>query len=166
MEGILKIIAQGFIKHKNSYLRNGWNIIDFIVVVTSIYEIVMLIFVSENGLKINFMRLFRVLRPLKSVKRVPSMRRLVSIMLRSLPELVNTLIFMLFFFIVFGIIGIQTFYGAIYQRCRLTETPVDGIWEVDPAQSDMICSNIEGSKTACSAGTFCGTPIHYDNHGF
>ena len=94
------------IKHKNSYLRNGWNIIDFIVVVSSIYEILALMIVGENGLKINFMRLFRVLRPLKSVKRVPSMRRLVSIMLRSLPELVNTLIFMLFFFIVFGIIGI------------------------------------------------------------
>jgi hypothetical protein len=132
-EGLLKIIAQGLIKHKNSYLRNGWNIIDFIVVVSSIYEILALIIIGENGLKINFMRLFRVLRPLKSVKRVPSMRRLVSIMLRSLPELVNTLIFMLFFFIVFGIIGIQTFYGAIYQRCRLTEEPVDGIWEIDPA---------------------------------
>jgi hypothetical protein len=102
------------IKHKNSYLRNGWNIIDFIVVVSSIYEILALMIMGENGLKINFMRLFRVLRPLKSVKRVPSMRRLVSIMLRSLPELVNTLIFMLFFFIVFGIIGIQTFYGVIY----------------------------------------------------
>jgi hypothetical protein len=106
LEGFLKIIAQGFVKHKNSYLRNGWNIIDFIVVVSSMYEMLTLLVVQQNGYKINFMRLFRVLRPLRSVKRVPSMRRLVSIMLRSLPELVNTLIFMLFFFIVFGIIGI------------------------------------------------------------
>jgi hypothetical protein len=131
-EGILKIIAQGLLKHKNAYLRNGWNIIDFIVVVSSFYEIMTLLVVEQNGYKINFMRLFRVLRPLRSVKRVPSMRRLVSIMLRSLPELVNTLIFMLFFFIVFGIIGIQTFHGAVYHRCRLTETPVDGLWELDP----------------------------------
>jgi hypothetical protein len=31
-EACLKIIAMGFILHKNAYLRNGWNIIDAIVV--------------------------------------------------------------------------------------------------------------------------------------
>ena len=68
------------------------------------------------------------------------MRRLVSIMLRSLPELGNTLVFMMFFFMVFGIIGIQTFHGKIYQRCRLTEKPVDGKWEIDVIQANIICS--------------------------
>ena len=29
-----KIIAMGFILHENSYLRNMWNIMDFVVVVT------------------------------------------------------------------------------------------------------------------------------------
>ena len=90
------------------------------------------------------------------------MRRLVSIMLRSLPELVNTLIFMLFFFIVFGIIGIQTFYGVIYQRCRFTEKPFEGEWRIDPAQSSKICSINPNSKTSCDYGTFCTTPINYD----
>ena len=60
-------------------------------------------------------------------------------MLRSLPELGNTLVFMLFFFIVFGIIGIQTFHGAIYQRCRLSENPVDGTWPIDKDQN-FICT--------------------------
>ena len=31
LEGIIKIIAQGFFWHKNSYLRNPWNILDFLV---------------------------------------------------------------------------------------------------------------------------------------
>ena len=86
---------------------------------------------GENAYSFKFLRALRVIRPLRSVKRVPSMRRLVTIMLRSLPELGNTLVFMLFFFIVFGIIGIQTFHGAIYQRCRLSENPVDGKWPID-----------------------------------
>ena len=34
VEASLKILALGFILHKGSYLRNGWNIMDFIVVVT------------------------------------------------------------------------------------------------------------------------------------
>ncbi len=33
VEAILKIIAFGFVRHKNSYLREAWNCIDLIVVV-------------------------------------------------------------------------------------------------------------------------------------
>jgi voltage-dependent calcium channel R type alpha-1E len=32
-EAGLKIIAMGFLLHRDAYLRTGWNIIDFIVVV-------------------------------------------------------------------------------------------------------------------------------------
>jgi hypothetical protein len=31
VESMLKILAYGFFIHRHSYLRNGWNIIDFIV---------------------------------------------------------------------------------------------------------------------------------------
>ena len=34
VEAFLKIVALGFVLHKGSYLRNIWNIMDFIVVVT------------------------------------------------------------------------------------------------------------------------------------
>lgn len=34
VEATLKILALGFLLHKNSYLRNIWNIMDFFVVVT------------------------------------------------------------------------------------------------------------------------------------
>lgn len=33
-EASLKIIALGFILHSGSYLRNVWNILDFVVVIT------------------------------------------------------------------------------------------------------------------------------------
>jgi hypothetical protein len=33
-EAVVKIIAMGFIFHKFAYFRQGWNIIDFIIVVT------------------------------------------------------------------------------------------------------------------------------------
>ena len=33
LECIFKIIAMGFVLRKNSYLRDGWNVIDFIVVI-------------------------------------------------------------------------------------------------------------------------------------
>ena len=34
IECLLKIMAFGLILHKNSYLRVGWNLIDFVVVLT------------------------------------------------------------------------------------------------------------------------------------
>ena len=34
VEALLKIVALGFVLHTGSYLRNGWNIMDFVVVVT------------------------------------------------------------------------------------------------------------------------------------
>jgi hypothetical protein len=34
LEAIIKIIAMGFVLHKHAYLRDAWNIIDFIIVVT------------------------------------------------------------------------------------------------------------------------------------
>ena len=34
IECLLKIMAFGLIRHKNSYLRVGWNLIDLVVVLT------------------------------------------------------------------------------------------------------------------------------------
>ena len=34
IEAFLKIIAKGFIMHNKSYMRDGWNIIDSVVVIS------------------------------------------------------------------------------------------------------------------------------------
>jgi voltage-gated sodium channel type XI alpha len=34
IEAILKIIAKGFILNKQSYLRDPWNVVDFIIAIT------------------------------------------------------------------------------------------------------------------------------------
>ena len=40
VEAVLKIMAQGMYKHKNAYLKDGWNRLDFLVVLTSALEII------------------------------------------------------------------------------------------------------------------------------
>lgn len=102
----MKIIAQGLYNHKNAYLKDNWNFVDFFVVLASILEIMITIFYGDDVPSFKMLRALRVFRPLRTFKRVPSMRRLVSIMLRSIPDLGNTIAFMIFFFIVFAIIGI------------------------------------------------------------
>ncbi|KAJ8395443.1 hypothetical protein AAFF_G00031770 [Aldrovandia affinis] len=34
LEAGIKVVALGFVFHKGSYLRNGWNVMDFIVVLS------------------------------------------------------------------------------------------------------------------------------------
>jgi hypothetical protein len=66
-ESILKIISSGFLFNgENSYMRNGWNAIDFIVVIISIVSLI----VSSNKFKIvKIFRLLRILRPLRVISK-------------------------------------------------------------------------------------------------
>jgi hypothetical protein len=77
VELALKILALGFVLHPGSYLRNVWNIMDFVVVVTG--YITLLTPEAPQGAKdaatpldLRTLRAIRVLRPLKLVSGVPS----------------------------------------------------------------------------------------------
>lgn len=63
LECSLKVIAMGFIRHKKAYLRDPWNWIDFIIVLTSIIYITPIS--QEANLKV--FRTMRILRPLRSL---------------------------------------------------------------------------------------------------
>ncbi len=39
-EAVIKIIAFGFVIHQNSYLRDLWNILDFVVVIAGIISLI------------------------------------------------------------------------------------------------------------------------------
>lgn len=100
LEAVIKIIAMGFIMHRNSYLRDAWNWLDFIVVCIGIFEMI-------PGIpKLKALRTMRVLRPLRSVNAFPKMRRLIGSLLASIPELANAVVFLFFVFILFGILGV------------------------------------------------------------
>jgi len=105
-ECVLKICAKGFISHKKSYLNDSWNRLDFFIVLVSILS--MLPFGSEtNSLK--GLRAFRILRPLKSINQIPSMRHHIESLLHSIPGLTRVVCFIVFFFFVFAIFGTNQF---------------------------------------------------------
>lgn len=41
MECVLKILAYGFACHPGAYLRNGWNILDFLIVIIGLISTVL-----------------------------------------------------------------------------------------------------------------------------
>ena len=102
LEAVIKILAMGFCHHRNSYLRDPWNWLDFLVVCIGIIEFIP----GLPAANLKALRTFRVLRPLRSINAFPSMRRLIGSLLASLPSLGNAVIFMFFIFLLFGILGV------------------------------------------------------------
>jgi hypothetical protein len=67
LEGALKIFAFGFLFNgKESYLRDTWNIVDFLIIIISVLSS-SIPTVDLNILKI--LRLFRILRPLRLISK-------------------------------------------------------------------------------------------------
>lgn len=130
-EAAVKIIAHGFVLHKRAYLRNPWNILDFAVVIISLISLV------PNVPNLKSLRTMRVMRPLRSINAVPSMKRLVTTLLLSIPRMGYLLGFLVFVIFVFSILGIQIFARDLYQRCRLTPEPIGNEWPIDFSQTRL-----------------------------
>ena len=122
LEFLMKVIAYGFIIGKYTYLRDAWNWIDFIVVITSLFSSL------PQFHNYSAFRTFRLLRPLRSLNSLQNMKILVSTLLKSLAQLGEIIVFAIFFFLIFSILGVSIWAGSIHYRCRETEFPVGGDW--------------------------------------
>lgn len=102
IEMCLKIFGMGFIFIPRSYLRDGWNILDFCIVTTSLLPYV----IGSQSLNLSSLRSLRVLRPLRTISSVKELKVLVATLFASFPYLVNTIIILFFFFLIFAIAGV------------------------------------------------------------
>ena len=93
IEMVLKILGMGFICTRGAYLRDGWNVLDFVIIVTSYLPY---IFTNESGFKFSSLRTLRVLRPLRTISSVKSLKNLLVTLFSSMPLLLDILLFLLF----------------------------------------------------------------------
>uniref|UniRef100_A0A670KD88 Voltage-dependent T-type calcium channel subunit alpha n=1 Tax=Podarcis muralis TaxID=64176 RepID=A0A670KD88_PODMU len=115
MEMVFKMVALG-IFGKKCYLGDTWNRLDFFIVMAGMVEYSL----DLQNINLSAIRTVRVLRPLKAINRVPSMRILVNLLLDTLPMLGNVLLLCFFVFFIFGIIGVQLWAGLLRNRCNIT----------------------------------------------
>jgi hypothetical protein len=108
IEAIIKIMGMGFVLHKTSYLRDGWNCLDFVVVAASVIQqiIVALHPGHAESSGVAALRTFRLLRPLRLLGRVKALKTLICTLLCSLQALSATMGLACFIFIVYAIFGI------------------------------------------------------------
>ena len=118
IEMLLKIIVLGFIHSKTptmpAYLRSGWNVLDFCVVVISILTIMA---DSVPALKVvsslKALRTFRALRPLRLISRLEGMKQVINTLIKSVPSVGTLGVVALLFFTIFDIVGMQLFAGKL-----------------------------------------------------
>jgi hypothetical protein len=103
IEMCLKIIGLGFILNKGAYLRDAWNILDFIIVSSGYLPYVL---ATDSGINLNSLRSFRVLRPLRTISTIKSLRKILTALFSAVPLLKNSIIILLFFYMIFAIAGL------------------------------------------------------------
>uniref|UniRef100_A0A670JGT5 Ion transport domain-containing protein n=1 Tax=Podarcis muralis TaxID=64176 RepID=A0A670JGT5_PODMU len=114
VEMVIKMIALGIFGQK-CYLGDTWNRLDFFIVIAGMMEYSL----DGHNVSLSAIRTVRVLRPLRAINRVPSMRILVTLLLDTLPMLGNVLLLCFFVFFIFGIVGVQLWAGLLRNRCFL-----------------------------------------------
>ena len=144
IECILKIFAAGFIMNHDSYIRDRWNILDISIVITG--------WINVIGFRLNALRALRILRPLRSISSIRGMKVIFMALVKAAPPLVGTLVTLMFFILVFAIVGLETMMGYFSYRCMDIST---GIFQ----SNEEVCGNID-----CDSQMVCAKSL--DNPNF
>uniref|UniRef100_A0A8D2LHF5 Sodium channel protein n=1 Tax=Varanus komodoensis TaxID=61221 RepID=A0A8D2LHF5_VARKO len=110
-ECVIKILARGFCLNEFTFLRDPWNWLDFSVIVMAyLGEFI------ELG-NVSVLRMFRVLRALKTISIIPGLKIIVGALIQSVKKLADVMILTVFCLSVFALIGLQLFKGHLRHKC-------------------------------------------------
>ena len=157
----LKILGLGLIFAKNAYLKDPWNILDFVIVLSG-YATLITEGSAASGdsggesLDLAGLRVFRVMRPLRTVSSIKGLRVLMQALLQAIPLLRDTVIILAFFALIFAIAGTQLLAGNLKHRCFAVQT---GRY----LDSDQLCG--AGGASECPGGYICGRSNANPNFG-
>ncbi|XP_050331190.1 voltage-dependent calcium channel type A subunit alpha-1 isoform X13 [Bactrocera neohumeralis] len=155
VEASLKILALGLVLHKHSYLRNIWNIMDFIVVVTGFMALL-----PQKWIEVDLktLRAIRVLRPLKLVSGIPSLQVVLKSIIKAMAPLLQIGLLVLFAIVIFAIIGLEFYSGALHKTCYSLEDLRRSVKEGEsetPCYSDNSSMRATGSFTCDYNTSMC-----------
>ena len=107
------------------------------------------------------MRIPRVLRSLKFAYTYKKMKGFFECFIESIKRLFNVFLFLTFIIFLFSCIGLHEYGGDLYSRCRFTEQPINGVWQID-VEIERFCNAFGQGDYDCPHGLYCGNPSMYD----
>ncbi|KAI5095068.1 voltage-dependent L-type calcium channel subunit alpha-1S, partial [Silurus meridionalis] len=179
LECFLKIIAYGLLFHEGAYLRNCWNILDFVIVfmglftlaVDTINAIAGVPTEKGGGFDMKALRAFRVLRPLRLVSGVPSLQVVMNSVLKAMLPLFHVALLVFFLVTLYAIMGLELFKCKMHKTCYYEGKDIIALRENELASP---CAQAGNGRRCTINGTECrsGWPgpnwgiTHFDNFGF
>ncbi|XP_028309456.1 voltage-dependent L-type calcium channel subunit alpha-1D [Gouania willdenowi] len=143
IETFTKILAYGLVMHPSAYIRSGWNLLDFIIVIVGLFSVIAEGMTDHKpgeahhaagkpgGLDVKALRAFRVLRPLRLVSGVPSLQIVLNSIMKAMVPLLHIGMLVMFVIIIYAIIGLELFIGRMHKTCYSQSTGL--IVEDDPS---------------------------------
>ncbi|KAM3872072.1 voltage-dependent L-type calcium channel subunit alpha-1D [Diretmus argenteus] len=161
IETFTKILAYGLVMHPSAYIRSGWNLLDFVIVIVGLFSVMAEGMTDHKpgeahhaagkpgGLDVKALRAFRVLRPLRLVSGVPSLQIVLNSIMKAMVPLLHIGMLVMFVIIIYAIIGLELFIGRMHKTCYYlgSELMVDD----DPTP----CAFAGNGRFCVSNGTEC-----------
>uniref|UniRef100_UPI0037E7AF9C voltage-dependent L-type calcium channel subunit alpha-1D n=1 Tax=Semicossyphus pulcher TaxID=241346 RepID=UPI0037E7AF9C len=134
IETFTKILAYGLVMHPSAYIRSGWNLLDFIIVIVGLFSVIAEAMTDHKpgeahhaagkpgGLDVKALRAFRVLRPLRLVSGVPSLQIVLNSIMKAMVPLLHIGMLVMFVIIIYAIIGLELFIGRMHKTCYSMST--------------------------------------------
>ncbi|XP_013413556.1 sodium channel protein 1 brain [Lingula anatina] len=107
LEAVLKLMALA-----KDYFKSGWNVFDFVIVVFSLLELVLLWANLASLPGVSSVRTLRLFRVFKLAQSWTTMRVLLTIILKTMGSLTNVTIVLAIVMYIFAVIGMQLFRNA------------------------------------------------------
>ncbi|XP_055078750.1 voltage-dependent L-type calcium channel subunit alpha-1D [Periophthalmus magnuspinnatus] len=161
IETFTKILAYGLVMHPSAYIRSGWNLLDFVIVIVGLFSVIAEGMTDHKpgeahhaagkpgGLDVKALRAFRVLRPLRLVSGVPSLQIVLNSIMKAMVPLLHIGMLVMFVIIIYAIIGLELFIGRMHKTCFSSTT---GLFvEDDPSP----CAFAGSGRFCVDNGTEC-----------
>ncbi|CAO3660618.1 unnamed protein product [Umbelopsis ramanniana] len=116
--------TMAYIKPPNAYLRHSWNRVDFLSVIGYWVDLILLLSHQEilgDSQRILVFKMLSAIRLLRLLNVTNGNKIILHSLKKSAPLLVNVMFFVCFFFVIFGIIGVQAFRGSFLRHCVWTD---------------------------------------------
>ena len=120
IELVIKLVAFGCCASQDAYFRSAWNALDCLIVICGWLTIVLAALRLDELGSVKLLRLFRVLRPLRSMTVVPMLRNIINAIFAAVRDLGNNMLLIMFFLAMFAIFYVSLLSSALRRRCATT----------------------------------------------
>uniref|UniRef100_A0A8C9X7N1 Voltage-dependent L-type calcium channel subunit alpha n=1 Tax=Sander lucioperca TaxID=283035 RepID=A0A8C9X7N1_SANLU len=179
LECFLKIVAYGLVFHEGAYLRNCWNILDFVIVFMGLFtfaldtinKIAGVPMEKGGGFDMKALRAFRVLRPLRLVSGVPSLQVVMNSILKAMLPLLHIALLVFLLVTIYAIMGLELFKCKMHKTCYYAGT---NIYSTAEGELPAPCAQAGNGRRCTINGSECRPGwegpnngiTHFDNIGF